>query len=145
MDHRAGSWATRSWSIPRPLPAQEFPSQAVGPLLRLGRLNKGQYLGPLGDLADDLGPDGLSNLVLLPHRDRGSDVLKAIALGAKFVFVGRPFVYAAAIGGEAGVSHAIEILSTEISRNMGLLGINALGEMSSDRLIDLGRVNTSKA
>jgi len=47
---------------------------------------------------------------------RGSDVLKAIALGAAFVFVGRPFIYAAAIGGEAGVSHAINILSTEISR-----------------------------
>jgi L-lactate dehydrogenase (cytochrome) len=71
---------------------------------------------------------------------RGSDVLKAIALGATFVFVGRPFVYAAAIGGEAGVSHAINILSTEISRNMGLLGINALGDLNSDRLLRLSGV-----
>ncbi len=75
---------------------------------------------------------------------RGSDVLKAIALGATFVFVGRPFVYAAAIGGEAGVCHAIGILSTEINRNMGLLGINALGEMSLDRLINLRHVDVSK-
>ncbi len=72
---------------------------------------------------------------------RGSDVLKAIALGASFVFVGRPFVYAAAIGGEAGVSHAINILSTEISRNMGLLGINSLAEMRPDRLLRLGGVD----
>ena len=43
---------------------------------------------------------------------RGTDVLKALALGARFVFVGRPFLYAAAIGGEAGVLHAIDILST---------------------------------
>ena len=75
---------------------------------------------------------------------RGSDVLKAIAFGAKFVFVGRPFLYAAAIRGEAGVSHAISILSSEISRNMGLLGINSLGEMSLDRLINLRHVDVSK-
>ena len=65
---------------------------------------------------------------------RGSDVLKALALGARFVFVGRPFLYAAAIGGEAGVLHAIDILSTEINRNMGLLGINTLAEMQPEML-----------
>lgn len=72
---------------------------------------------------------------------RGSDVLKAIALGAAFVFVGRPFIYAAAIGGEAGVSHAVNILSTEINRNMALLGINSLGEMRRDRLLELNSLN----
>lgn len=75
---------------------------------------------------------------------RGSDVLKAIGLGANFVFVGRPFVYAAAILGEAGVCHAISILSMEINRNMGLLGINSLREMSPDRLINLGHVGGSE-
>lgn len=66
---------------------------------------------------------------------RGSDVLKAIALGASFVFVGRPFLYAAAIGGEPGVSHAIDILKSEVHRNMGLLGITQLSEMTMDRLL----------
>jgi L-lactate dehydrogenase (cytochrome) len=66
---------------------------------------------------------------------RGSDVLKALALGADFVFVGRPFLYAAAIGGEAGVLHAIDLLSQEVNRNMGLLGINALGETRRDGLL----------
>jgi L-lactate dehydrogenase (cytochrome) len=66
---------------------------------------------------------------------RGSDVLKALALGAAFVFVGRPFVYAAAVAGQAGVGHAIGILSAEVDRNMGLLGINELREMHRDRLI----------
>ena len=70
----------------------------------------------------------------------GADVLKVMALGAVFVFVGRPFVYAAAIAGEAGVSHAI-LLSAEIYRNMGLLGINSLGEMRPDRLLRLGGVD----
>ena len=66
---------------------------------------------------------------------RGSDVLKALALGASFVFVGRPFNYAAAVGGEAGVSHAIGLLRAEIDRNMAMLGINNLREMQADLLV----------
>lgn len=57
---------------------------------------------------------------------RGSDVLKAIRLGAAFVFVGRPFLQAAAIGGEAGVSHALDLLGREIDLTMALLGIASL-------------------
>jgi L-lactate dehydrogenase (cytochrome) len=60
---------------------------------------------------------------------RGSDVLKSIALGAQFVFIGRPFLYSAAIACEAGVRHAINLMSEEIHRNMGLMGINTLSEM----------------
>lgn len=60
---------------------------------------------------------------------RGSDVLKALALGARCVFLGRSFNYAAAIGGIAGVEKAIEILRNEIHRNMALLGINTLNEL----------------
>lgn len=62
---------------------------------------------------------------------RGSDVLKALALGARFVFVGRPFAYAAAVGGQAGVTHAIALLSAEISRDMAMLGVNSLDELDS--------------
>lgn len=54
---------------------------------------------------------------------RGTDVVKALALGAKFVFVGRPFTYAAAVAGEAGVAHAIRLLADEIDRNLAMLGI----------------------
>lgn len=60
---------------------------------------------------------------------RGSDVLKALSLGAKCVFAGRPFNYAATVGGAAGADHAIKILQTEIHRNMALLGINRLEEL----------------
>jgi L-lactate dehydrogenase (cytochrome) len=70
---------------------------------------------------------------------RGTDVLKALALGAKFVFVGRPFNYAAAIGGEAGVRHAINILAVEIDRDMAMLGINSLDEMDPKRLVRLAK------
>jgi len=65
---------------------------------------------------------------------RGTDVLKALALGAHFVFVGRPFLYAAAIAGEPGVLHAIKLLRDEIDRDMALLGIAALAEMRRELL-----------
>ncbi|HQD82813.1 MAG TPA: alpha-hydroxy acid oxidase [Quisquiliibacterium sp.] len=55
---------------------------------------------------------------------RGTDVLKALALGARCVFVGRPFAYAAAVGGVAGVTHAIDLLTQEISRDLAMLGVN---------------------
>ncbi|WP_176079790.1 alpha-hydroxy acid oxidase [Paraburkholderia tropica] len=65
---------------------------------------------------------------------RGADVLKALALGAKFVFAGRPFMYAAAVGGERGVVHAIELLRDEVDRNMAMLGCNTTDEISVDCL-----------
>lgn len=65
---------------------------------------------------------------------RGGDVLKALALGASFVFVGRPFNYAAAVGGQAGVSHAIDLLRAEVDRNMAMLGINNVREMDASLL-----------
>jgi L-lactate dehydrogenase (cytochrome) len=63
---------------------------------------------------------------------RGSDVLKALALGASFVFVGRPMLSAAAVAGEEGVKHAIGLLSEEIDRNMAMMGIQNPSEMSME-------------
>ncbi|HEY2862209.1 MAG TPA: alpha-hydroxy acid oxidase [Casimicrobiaceae bacterium] len=68
---------------------------------------------------------------------RGTDVLKALALGAKFVFIGRPFGYAAAIGGIAGVNHAIALLTAEIQRDMAMLGVSRLSDLGTDRLLRL--------
>jgi L-lactate dehydrogenase (cytochrome) len=67
---------------------------------------------------------------------RGTDVLKALALGAKFVFIGRPFLYSAAIGGEPGVRHAIKLLQDEVDRDMALLGIGSLTEMRRELLME---------
>jgi len=65
---------------------------------------------------------------------RGTDVLKALALGAQFVFVGRPFICAAAIAGVPGVSHAIKLLRDEIDRDMALIGITKLADMRRELL-----------
>ena len=66
---------------------------------------------------------------------RGTDVLKAFALGARFVFLGRPFFFAAAVGGEAGVAHAIRLLSEEIDRDLALLGVTSPAAMTPDRVV----------
>jgi len=63
---------------------------------------------------------------------RGTDVLKALALGAQFVFIGRPFLYAAVVAGEAGVQRALTLLKEEVDRDMALLGIRNIGGISSD-------------
>ncbi len=62
---------------------------------------------------------------------RGSDVIKALGLGAHFVFVGRPFLYAAAVAGQAGVGHAIDLLRKEIVRNLAMLGCVDCGSLKS--------------
>src|SRR4029079_8983462 len=63
---------------------------------------------------------------------RGTDVIKALALGAHFVFVGRPFLYAAVAAGQPGVEHAISLLHDEIGRNLALMGLRSLGEITPD-------------
>ncbi|MBK7261908.1 MAG: alpha-hydroxy-acid oxidizing protein [Rubrivivax sp.] len=65
---------------------------------------------------------------------RGTHVLKALALGARLVFVGRPFNYAAAVAGQAGVTHAIALLAAEVHRDLGMLGLNSLAELGPHTL-----------
>jgi len=66
---------------------------------------------------------------------RGSDVLKAIALGARMVLVGRPFNYAAAVAGEAGVQHAIGLLRDEVDRNLAMLGARACTDLGPGHIV----------
>jgi len=60
---------------------------------------------------------------------RGSDVLKAIALGAHGVMIGRATLYGLAAGGQPGVAHALGLLRTEMERTLTLLGCRNLGEL----------------
>lgn len=60
---------------------------------------------------------------------RGSEVIKALALGAKAVLTGRATLYGLAAGGEAGVQQALQILTSEIDRTLGQLGCDNLGQL----------------
>ena len=60
---------------------------------------------------------------------RGSDVLKAVALGAHAVMIGRATLYGLAAGGEAGVAHALTLLRGEMERTMTLLGCRNMTEV----------------
>jgi L-lactate dehydrogenase (cytochrome) len=77
--------------------------------------------------------DGMAVMVDSGFR-RGTDVIKAYGLGADFVFVGRPFLYSAVLGGEAGVLRAIELLSKEIDKDLALLGLHDMAEVGADAL-----------
>ena len=63
---------------------------------------------------------------------RGTDVIKALALGAHFVFVGRPFLFAAVAAGEPGVQRAVTLLRDEIDRDMALLGVRSVSEITAE-------------
>ncbi len=60
---------------------------------------------------------------------RGTDVLKALALGAQAVLVGRPYLYALSVAGAAGVARVIEILRTELMMAMALTGRTRIAEI----------------
>jgi len=62
---------------------------------------------------------------------RGSDVIKAICLGARAVLVGRAYAYGLAAGGPAGVARAIGMLRTEMDRTLKLLGCPAIGALDT--------------
>ncbi|CAG8808293.1 35858_t:CDS:1 [Gigaspora margarita] len=72
---------------------------------------------------------------------RGSDIIKAIALGAKAVGIGRPLLYAMSSYGQAGVERAIQLLKDEVEIVMRLLGANTLADLSPD-MIDIKNLTT---
>lgn len=70
----------------------------------------------------------------------GADIVAAIALGAKFTFIGRAYLYGLMAGGEAGVERAIDILSDQIRRTMQLLQVSELAELGPQHVTQLSRL-----
>ena len=66
---------------------------------------------------------------------RGTDVITALALGAKAVFIGRPYLYGLAAKGEQGVRDVIELLRSEISRDLILMGCPSIRALDRSWLI----------
>jgi L-lactate dehydrogenase (cytochrome) len=84
-------------------------------------------ISALTEVVDAVGND-LEVLVDSGFR-RGSDVAKALAVGARAVMIGRPYLYGLGAAGEAGVDRAITVLAGELGRTMQLLGASSLAEL----------------
>ena len=65
---------------------------------------------------------------------RGSEIAKALALGALAVMLGRATLYGLAAGGEAGAAHALALLKDELHRTLGLVGVNSIAELTPSLL-----------
>jgi 4-hydroxymandelate oxidase len=85
-----------------------------------------EVVAAVGDKADVLVDGGIR---------RGTDVLKALALGAKAVLLGRPILWGLAVGGEAGVEHAIELLRDELDLAMALSGCAKLQDIEPSLIV----------
>jgi L-lactate dehydrogenase (cytochrome) len=70
----------------------------------------------------------------------GADIVAAIALGARFTLVGRAYLYGLMAGGREGVDRAIEILSSQLTRTMRLLGVSSLDELEPGHVTQLRRL-----
>lgn len=62
----------------------------------------------------------------------GIDVLKALALGANGVLIGRPWVYAVAAGGQSALENLLDVFQKEIATGMALMGVNSIEEINAD-------------
>jgi 4-hydroxymandelate oxidase len=63
---------------------------------------------------------------------RGTDVIKALALGARAVLLGRPVVWGLAVGGESGARRVLELLRAEVDLAMALCGCPSVDDISRD-------------
>ncbi|WP_138466187.1 alpha-hydroxy acid oxidase [Poseidonocella sp. HB161398] len=95
-------------------------------------------ISPLRVLAAAKAVSGGMPLMLDSGIRRGTDILKAFGLGADFVFLGRPMNYASALGGEAGVAHAIGLMRTQLRADLGMMGLLSMAEMGPGQLLHDG-------
>lgn len=86
-----------------------------------------ELLRPIADRVDGRVP-----LLLDGGIRRGTDVLKALALGASAVMIGRPYLYGLAVAGALGVAHVINILRTELEMAMTLTGCATVADVKPD-------------
>jgi len=93
-------------------------------------------------IREAVGPD--VEIILDGGVQRGTDILKGLALGADAVGVGKPYLYGLGAGGTAGVVRALDILKIELERAMGLLGVRTVADLKA-RGDDLVRHRGSSA
>ena len=84
----------------------------------------------LPEVVDAVG--GASEVLLDGGVRRGTDVLKAVALGARAVLIGRPYLWGLAVAGQQGVGRVLEVLRQEMARSLTLLGCPSVAQLGPD-------------
>jgi isopentenyl diphosphate isomerase/L-lactate dehydrogenase-like FMN-dependent dehydrogenase/DNA-binding SARP family transcriptional activator len=92
-------------------------------------------LDALVEVRRELGPDAI--VLMDSGIRRGADVLKALAAGANAVFVGRPYVYGLAVGGEQGVETVLRQLAAETDVTLALVGGSAVRDLDGSWIVGL--------
>lgn len=80
--------------------------------------------------------DGRAEIICDGGIRRGSDIVKAVALGATACMVGRPYLYGLGAAGERGVDHVLQLLTEGVRRTMALVGARAVGDLGPDLVED---------
>jgi 4-hydroxymandelate oxidase len=78
--------------------------------------------------------DGRIEILMDGGVRRGTDVVKALAMGARAVLLGRPILWGLAVDGAAGVTRVLDLLRTELDTAMALCGVSSVGDITGDLL-----------
>lgn len=70
---------------------------------------------------------------------RGSDIVKAVSLGATACLAGRAYLYALGAGGERGVDHLLSLLAADVQRTMALVGATTVADLTPELIADRRR------
>jgi isopentenyl diphosphate isomerase/L-lactate dehydrogenase-like FMN-dependent dehydrogenase len=89
-------------------------------------------LEPLPEIVDAIG--SRTEIIFDGGIRRGTDMAKALALGARACMIGRPYLYGLGAAGQAGVADAIRILASELRRAMALMGCKGIADLRRDCL-----------
>jgi lactate 2-monooxygenase len=114
--------------------AVEHGADGVGVSTHGGRQVDGSItaIEALPDIVDEVGDE--VTITFDSGIRRGSDMYKALALGADACLIGRPFIYGLALGGQAGVHHVLENLIADFDLTMGLAGRDSVSEVNRNSL-----------
>ena len=114
--------------------AVEHGAEGVGVSTHGGRQVDGSItaLEALPDIVEEVGDE--ATITFDSGIRRGSDIYKAVALGADACLLGRPFIYGLGLGGEAGVSHVLETLLADFDLTMGLSGRDSVADVDQSAL-----------
>lgn len=144
------AWLVKQWGGPFVLKGIQSPADArravdVGATAIMISNHGGRQLDAAPAPVDCVGPirDAVGDrleLIVDGGVRRGTHVLKALALGANAVSIGRPYLYGLASGGQAGVERALGLLKSEVERSMALLGCRTIAEIGPGHVRRVGQL-----